>query len=78
MTSHMGEKGGSAGPKFTQAEAAGLWHAVQWMELCLKQDEIDVQPAHLALEQRRLKAAKSALRKVQAARRSARATGEQS
>lgn len=54
--------------KFTKAEAAGLWHAVEWMKLCLSQT-VGATEAGLALEYEHLAAAKRALRKVQAARR---------
>lgn len=58
--------------QFSRDEAVGLWHAVQWMDLCLKQST-DAAPEAIERQQQHLKAAKSALRKVQAARRSARA-----
>lgn len=62
----------SRGTEFSRAEAVGLWHAVQWMALCLKQ-ETGAAPEAIERQREHLKAANSALRKVQAARRSLRA-----
>lgn len=58
----------------TEAEAAGLWHAVQWMALCLRQPAAAGEdPAAMAKERQRLAAARRALAKLQRARREARA-----
>lgn len=57
--------------RITADEANGLWHAVQWMALCLKQPIGDAEHAGLADQLRKLAAAKRGLRKVQAARRAA-------
>lgn len=57
--------------RITREEAAGLWHAVEWMKLCLKDSAPDVSVAALEQERKRLAAAKRALRKVQQIRRDA-------
>lgn len=58
--------------KITAEEATGLWHAVKWMDLCLRQPVGDAEHAALADQLKKLAAAKRALQKVQAARRGAR------
>lgn len=58
--------------KFTGDEAAGLWHAVEWMKLCLSQD-VGTDEKHMEFDKRQLANAKKALRKVQALRREAKA-----
>ena len=63
--------------QITAEEAAGLWHAVQWMDLCLKQPVGDSEHAGLADQIKKLAAAKRALQKVQALRRAARKSNPQ-
>ncbi len=55
----------------TKAETVALWHAISWMELCLRKtmEDGDVSPG-IELERERLRIAKRALRKVNAIRRS--------
>lgn len=49
----------------TKAETVALWHAVNWMELCLKQPPDPRESAEaIAAERERLRTAKRALRKV--------------
>lgn len=55
--------------KLTKADTVALWHAVQWMALCLKQNE-QFPSDTLATERERLAAARRALRKVNDLRRS--------
>lgn len=57
--------------KITAEEAAGLWHAVEWMKLCLRHEDL-TDPATLAVERKRLAAARRGLTKVQRARRATR------
>ena len=55
--------------KLTKADTVALWHAVQWMNLCLRQTPCG--DAGMEIELERLAAAKQALRKVNAIRRAA-------
>ena len=49
----------------TKADTVALWHAVEWMALCLRQPPTQkTEPEALENERLRLKAAKRALRKV--------------
>lgn len=58
------------GPKLTKADTVALWHAVEWMALCLRQaDPAQESPEALDAERERLRAARAALRKVNALRR---------
>lgn len=57
--------------KITRADAVALWHAVDWMALCLRQSPRDWPGLPRELE--RLAAAKKALRKVQAICRASKA-----
>ncbi len=54
----------------TREETAALWHAVNWMDLCLRQT-LEEPPSQEAMEKERnrLKLAKSGLRKVNALRK---------
>jgi hypothetical protein len=62
---------GSETPKLTKADTVALWHAVQWMHLCLH--EAAKEPGRdgpaIVAERERLAAAKRALRKVNALRK---------
>ena len=59
-----------ADTNLSKADTVALWHAVNWMELCLKQPaEPDTDPAAMATERERLLRAKRALRKVNAIRK---------
>jgi hypothetical protein len=49
--------------ELTKADTVALWHAVQWMGLCLRSGEL-MPGDTLATERKRLTAAKRALRKV--------------
>jgi hypothetical protein len=53
--------------KLTKADTVALWHAVQWMDLCLRQSDKGEQGVEV--ERERLVAAKRALRKVNAIRK---------
>lgn len=67
----------SAAPiKFTQDDAAALWHAVQTYGDCVKAMKMmpDLTPELIEAEQARHSEARQALRKVQALRRLERAT----
>lgn len=56
--------------KLTKADTVALWHAVEWMALCLKQPAAEgVSDGTMEAERERLAAAKRALRKVNAIRR---------
>ncbi len=56
--------------KLTKKDTVALWHAVGWMDLCLKQSAIDGESADaLEAERGKLRAAKRALRKVNAIRK---------
>jgi hypothetical protein len=65
------QRGAKADPgaQLTKADTVALWHAVQWITLCLKQSEPG-EPG-LEAERERLTAAKRALRKVNAIRSAA-------
>lgn len=55
----------------TKAETVALWHAVDWMHLCLReQAKVPHEQAALEAERKRLKLAKQALRKVNRIRKS--------
>lgn len=54
----------------TKAETTALWHAVNWMELCVRQPVTDDTPQEaIDAERERLRLAKSCLRKVNALRK---------
>lgn len=60
--------------KLTKTDTVALWHAVQWMALCLQQSAGLMPSDTMATERERLRAAKRALRKVNAIRRAPGAT----
>ena len=52
-------------PKLAKTETVALWHAVNWMDLCLRGTKPeDVDTATWEAERERLRVAKQALRKV--------------
>jgi hypothetical protein len=61
--------------KLTKADTVALWHAVQWMDICLREaaKEPGRDATAIAGERERLRAAKQALRKVNAIRRAGQA-----
>ena len=60
----------NAAHTLTKTETTALWHAVNWMDLCLKQTVDDsVSPEAMNNERERLRQAKSGLRKVNALRK---------
>jgi hypothetical protein len=54
--------------RLTKTDTVALWHAVQWMALCVRSGEL-MPGDKLAIERARLVAAKRALRKVNAIRK---------
>lgn len=60
----------------TKADTVALWHAVNWMEMCVRQPDPEGTPQEaIDTERERLRTAKRALRKVNAIRK-AQAAGE--
>jgi hypothetical protein len=54
----------------TKADTVALWHAVNWMELCVRQPYSEGTPQEVIdAERERLRTAKRALRKVNAIRK---------
>lgn len=63
-------------PQLTKDETVALWHAIEWMALCLQGSDGENKEA-LDVERKRLKTAKQALRKVNAIRKAQRLMKEQ-
>lgn len=62
------DTGGPA--RLTKDETVALWHAIQWMEICLRQVSPDANDLpNIERERERLLTAKRALRKVNAIRK---------
>ena len=56
--------------QLTKADTVALWHAVNWMEMCVRQTDPEGTPQEaIDAERERLRTAKRALRKVNAIRR---------
>lgn len=54
----------------TKADTVALWHAVNWMEMCVRQPAPEGTPQEaIETERERLRTAKRALRKVNAIRK---------
>ena len=55
--------------QLTRADTVALWHAVNWMEMCVRQTATEGTPQEaIDTERERLRTAKRALRKVNAIR----------